>query len=885
MVEIIVMEEQPMLSFDFQNAEISVEIRADHFGLNLVSQFESTEDNFHWQVFDEVAEATNAGTIRWPGGENAELRVISPEEREPLTSYMGTGSQSAQTYLQETNVPNETSFAEAVEFAASSGRDIAFIVPTNPLVDEAGLLKTGPALEAALADLEAYLTMAISIANGDGVRISSFEIGNEYWGTLFANARQYGEAAASVASTLDTVLNSFDLFDGFGVPDVLIQIRGDAIDGSSVGGTAGLLERNANALDAFSNAGGLELIDGVAGHFYFQPGRAYGDVSHSFGTIGDRIEFYDDLRAVWQNAAGSQNIELHFTEWNVLSRTLSDVTDLGGNDNQQVAYGLKQIAPALEIFSSILSVDADSAQLWSALYRSTSLALNPGAAQLENGLGLTVFGQFFGSELTELQGHRYVELGSGGAGHEESHDAHMFVVEENGGTSARFFLSSLQQANQTLDLDLFALMAIPDTVEMSIIGVEDQGVEDLIRTDVELYNVPYFLNPTGTLTRTQTSTTVDYSLGILSDVVLASYEIARLEFDMYETRIDGTATSENLIAEAATDDMIFANGGNDWVRSGNGRDFVHGGDGDDAIYGGEGADILNGGSGNDYIVGGNGIFADRLLGDLGDDTLIGGDGDDILEGGDGFDNMDGGVGADELRGGDGNDVLFGQSGSDMLSGGNGNDTLNAGAGNDTLLGGTGNDNLTGGLGFDSISGGAGDDTLSGQEGFDSLFGGANNDSLVGGAGNDLLEGDDGNDALNGGIGADTLSGGSGADTLAGLNGFDLLFGGTGNDDLSGNSGNDTLSGGEGNDRLRGGQGADVFVFESGNDIVRDYSLIVDALQIEANLLDEATPQGSDLANYSSVVNGNLVFDFGDGNTLTINNVTNVVQLFDDVTFI
>lgn len=103
-----------------------------------------------------------------------------------------------------------------------------------------------------------------------------------------------------------------------------------------------------------------------------------------------------------------------------------------------------------------------------------------------------------------------------------------------------------------------------------------------------------------------------------------------------------------------------------------------------------------------------------------------------------------------------------------------------------------------------------------------------------------------------------MLGGEDDDLILGLNGFDRLEGGSGNDNLEGGSGNDTLSGGIGDDLMRGGQGADVFVFNSGNDRIRDYSLIVDALEIEADLLDGTTPVGSDLANYSGVEDGNFL---------------------------
>ncbi|WP_187393967.1 hypothetical protein [Oceaniovalibus sp. ACAM 378] len=42
---------------------------------------------------------------------------------------------------------------------------------------------------------------------------------------------------------------------------------------------------------------------------------------------------------------------------------------------------------------------------------------------------------------------------------------------------------------------------------------------------------------------------------------------------------------------------------------------------------------------------------------------------------------------------------------------------------------------------------------------------------------------------------------------------------------------------------------------------------------------------ADLAPLASVINGNVVFDFGDGNTLTLANIALVGSIMDDITLI
>ncbi|WP_299701220.1 calcium-binding protein [uncultured Tateyamaria sp.] len=367
--------------------------------------------------------------------------------------------------------------------------------------------------------------------------------------------------------------------------------------------------------------------------------------------------------------------------------------------------------------------------------------------------------------------------------------------------------------------------------------------------------------------------------------------IESFEFEDATLSLDDVAAELGIsaldMAGMGTSDVVDGTLIDDTVSGGAGNDTVNAGAGEDNVNGGIGADLLNGGSGHDTLTGLNGF--DTLNGDEGDDTLAGGFGNDTLNGDEGNDTLNGGLGFDSLSGGEGDDMLLGLNGQDSLygnDGNDGNDGLNGGAGNDLLDGGAGNDSLSGGIGFDTLNGGSEDDTLLGLDGQDSLSGDAGQDQLFGGSGNDVLDGGEGDDMLSGGLGFDTLLGGTGDDTIHGLNGFDIIEGGTGNDDLNGNAGNDTLSGGTGDDILFGGRGADVFIFTGGQDSIRDFSLIVDGLEIDSDLFgDDSTPQISDLADLTRVEDGNVIMDFGDGNTLTINNVTNAALLFDDVTFI
>lgn len=198
--------------------------------------------------------------------------------------------------------------------------------------------------------------------------------------------------------------------------------------------------------------------------------------------------------------------------------------------------------------------------------------------------------------------------------------------------------------------------------------------------------------------------------------------------------------------------------------------------------------------------------------------------------------------------------------------------LTGNAAANTLIGNRGNNLIESGGGHDVIRGMAGNDRLLGQDGNDALFG---NDGF------DFLFGQNGNDTLYGGNGNDVLDGGVGADRLFGEAGNDRLLGGWGNDQLFGGAGNDTLNGGLGNDTLRGDAGADTFVFAAGRDVITDFQNDVDTIGVSRTLGDGSLTIKEMIA-LGEIRNGHAVFDFGGGHVLTVQNVSNLNLLVNDL---
>lgn len=334
--------------------------------------------------------------------------------------------------------------------------------------------------------------------------------------------------------------------------------------------------------------------------------------------------------------------------------------------------------------------------------------------------------------------------------------------------------------------------------------------------------------------------------------------------------------STDMLGDGDIEGIQRLYGGKMYGDSGN--NLVSGYDGNDALYGGAGNDRLNGGDGADALYGGSGV--DRALyesasaGVVADLILTNRNTGDAA--GDSYNSIElvfGSGYSDEIRGTQTNNVLAGNAGNDLLYGRSGNDDLVGGDGNDLLDGGTGADDLFGGDGVDRVSyASAGSDLIA-----DLILTNRNTGDAAGDTYSsiELLYGSNFNDELRG---TQTNN------VVAGYAGNDFLFGRGGNDDLFAGSGADFVDGGNGNDDLFGGTGEDRFVFRPnmGNDIVHDFQNNTDTLLFDDALWSGNLSVQQVISTYGSVSGGNVVFNFGGNNILTINGITNTSFLSDDI---
>ena len=141
----------------------------------------------------------------------------------------------------------------------------------------------------------------------------------------------------------------------------------------------------------------------------------------------------------------------------------------------------------------------------------------------------------------------------------------------------------------------------------------------------------------------------------------------------------------------------------------------------------------------------------------------------------------------------------------------------------------------------------------------------------------------GNNAINkmtGNAGNNLMYGGAKGDVLTGNGGADLLRGGLGNDKVLGGIGADQLSGNQGNDTLTGGSAADVFIFAKagGSDLITDFSLAEgDVLRLDHNLwAGQNLNAAAVVANFATISPGEVLFDFGNGQSLHLTGIADMV---------
>lgn len=588
-------------------------ITGDHFGVNLVTVYDEEFANPDYGLADLAVEM-GVTTLRFPGGAATEhffdmadpdATVSNFDAAETLLPMTGFLAQAGQAGIAASIViPTQRGFTQTAAEALLEG--------------SYGERSVDPDYLQQVLD---FVRHTLDAAAENGVEITAFELGNEFWGSGEMTAGEYGSLVARLAPAIDQLLADL------GQPQVQIVVQsqaaasqlfsprdavtayvdpanpdlvlGPAEIAADFGGTppagwtavtvpgqgtaywqlADLVE----AINARPGAGAA--IDGLVDHYYVRGGFDEVDTSFGFGfdqinRFGNLLDRPDDL----------PELELHITEWNANSR------DALNN------RGLQHAGMMVENFYELTTHGVDSAQIWPLTFDQSQNITLVNLAQTD----LTIAGEMFSmmrDSLVDLTPTFDWSIDGNLDVHGFSNADRMvvFAGERSGSDRSEISLD----LSQVLDSGRYFVTA-------THLGDGGAGGQDHRAQPVLTYQDGVMLS----------GTTFDFSL--------ESWAMMQLEI----TRIGG---GRDVIEGQSGDDRMRGFGGADTLRGEDGNDWLQGGSGGDTLLGGQGRDALLGGDGNDRLLGGQG--RDRLIGGGGDDTLIGGSGRDLLTGGSGQDTF------------------------------------------------------------------------------------------------------------------------------------------------------------------------------------------------------------------------------------------------------
>ena len=635
----------------------------DMFGANYVYDYERIGD-LPWARFDELIDQLGSTTLRYPGGNAVETRFnyLDPNSSVDLAGRPVMGMD------------------DFISWAGANGISPTILLPTKPFLpsESHALLKwesgsggyviDPSAMAAAKALVFNLVETAVEAARDADTTIAAFELGNEFSGVTFTgadgtikhmNGAQYGLLADAMAQWVDEAMESFN---AGGDPQIVVQVWGD-YNKNGINPTQ-LSNINDNVLAAFSEEG-LAAIDATSSHIYFKEGKttADGQFTHSYAGLDERIAEMAALSDVWSDAAG-RTLDLHVTEWNVQKQGIYEPSASYWQSNsswnvsaewvETANFGMKQLAPMLEMVSAFNMAGVDAAQVWSVMYNAAALGMQ------HNGGTLTAAGGLFALMQDILPGTHYQEVAA------EQQDADVHVFRGDGQTHVFVSLRSADPHSVTVDLE--ALSPLLNTVGVTYLRPDEAAADGEFSADGNTYLVGdrSWLEADIGLVR-EDGPVILTDGGI--DLELGAYEVALISFEVtHSYTILGSRSRDSLFGTEG-DDQVYGFDGDDWLRGEAGEDWLEGGKGADSLYGGTGSDTLKGGDGDDWLQGGSGKYNDYIYGGNGDDRAYGGNG------------------KDKIWGGHGDDILYGDGSSDVIWGQGGRDTLHGGGGGDRLYGG------------------------------------------------------------------------------------------------------------------------------------------------------------------------------------------------------
>jgi len=603
---------------------VSADISANLHGGNFVVTANSINSD---SAFTNAYDRLSLTYLRFPGGDLIERHF------DPGSATWDDWLLSTSSTIMTSSGRSVASVHSFLSFAAETGSEVVFTLPTAPLI----IRNEDGSFSVDMEKVHHVAESVESIMRGDygSVRISAFEIGNEYYLDGRMTAEEYGAVANKLTNAVDDAINrgisSRQLPFEATQPDIIVQA-----------GAPWQVGDNQTIISELDESA-RESIDGLVVHWYPRDLAAVDRLGGQFSVMND-----------WDAADGFRDLQLHVTEWNVHNVPAGD-------------KGMLQASTLISGYERIITEGVDSANFWGIEFDRlrTRLAFESGSSNSEapsaeltpsGEVIRSLFNSTVGLSVLDISPESFIQNVSDLGIEGEDYTITAFGDESR----AVIYLASRDDESSLIDLNIDQYFD-----KAHFVVVERFSVKDDPTTAADEGN------PLSDSSRPSV-TVQTFSVDQIADlaVSIGPYEIIRIEILVGEVgaEISGQEIEEN--AGLDLDDQIDGSKYDDTLRGAQGNDSFTGAAGRDIIFGGAGLDQISGGAGNDVIFGGDG--ADKLFGEQNSDLLFGGEDNDQVSGQGGNDILFGGNGENTLRGGEGQDTIF-SNGDDQLFGGNGRD--------------------------------------------------------------------------------------------------------------------------------------------------------------------------------------------------------------------
>lgn len=553
-------------------AEVGATVNREMFGGNFLATRDFINARPEASQFYQAASALGITALRYPGGNITEndLDISNPD---------GIGLNGIEF------VPM-TKFFEMCESIEAS---VVIVVPTERYLSESFDQKGNRHENVNVFEVANYIRHAMKLAEEHGVKIDSFEIGNEWWGKM--SATEYGRVASRLASVVQATINkSGSEVQGKKLdPEILIQ----------VGHLANADQETHDIFNQFDRSFEQNAVDGIVTHRYLN-----GDFDKimSPGVLRPYYGQFD----VWDQLANQSGVmtglSRNVTEWNIVGDSIYET-------------GLKSASALIRMFEEMCASGVNAASIW-AINQNNNQNLT-GSTGLPGSVftGLSANGAAFELMANSITGMKLLTFNS-----TSSFDPPVSISAWGRDNETVVFCSDRSGDRVEINFNVNDWSADARMVQVEILGVA-RGMDSTDPNAIpELMILQSFGN--GPLNRLKFSldpwetakiTILDYGTGMNIDLISVDTKVKTFGGTLY-----GTIFDDN-ISLSSGDDRCEAGRGNDTVLGGAGNDTLRGGYGQDFIAGSHGSDLLNGGAGNDTLYGGG---FDTIYGSRGDDKIF-----------------------------------------------------------------------------------------------------------------------------------------------------------------------------------------------------------------------------------------------------------------------